>query len=98
MAEIFSGSALMPRSEMMNWSNIHLGTPKTHFSGLSLMPFSEFLESFLQVGHELVSLFGLDYDVIHVSLKGVSDEVLETLEHTTLVCSPYVFRLNDIVT
>jgi hypothetical protein len=39
----------------------------------------------------LVSLFGLDHDVIHVSLNGSPDEVLETLEHTML------FRPNGIV-
>jgi cyanate permease len=37
MAEIFSGLALMPRSEMIKLSSIPLGIPKTHFLGLSLM-------------------------------------------------------------
>jgi hypothetical protein len=40
MAAIFSGLASMPRSDMMNPSSIPLGTPKTHFLGLSLMLFS----------------------------------------------------------
>jgi len=48
-------------------------------------------EGLLQVCYELVSLFGLDHDVIYVSLNGSPDEVPETLEHTTLVCSPYIF-------
>jgi hypothetical protein len=51
---------------------------------------SELLESFLQ-GHKLAGLFGLDYDVIHVSLNGFTDEFFETLEHTPLVCSPRIF-------
>jgi hypothetical protein len=50
---------------------------------------SELLESFLQ-GHKLAGLFGLDYDVIHVSLNGFTDEFFETLEHTPLVCSPRI--------
>ena len=40
MAEIFSRLALMPRSEMIKPSSIPLGTPKTHFSGLDLVPFA----------------------------------------------------------
>ena len=59
---------------------------------------SEFYEGLLKVGYDLVNPFGLDHDVIHVGLNGSSDEVPETLEHTTLVCSPCVFRPNDIVT
>ena len=39
-AEIFSGLASMSRFETMNPKSIPRGTPKTHFSGLSLMPFS----------------------------------------------------------
>jgi hypothetical protein len=52
---------------------------------------SKLLKSLLQVYHKLVGLFGLDYDVIHVSFNGLPDEVLETLEHTMLVCKPRVF-------
>ena len=40
MAETFSGLASMPRSETMNPKSMPRGTPNTHFSGLSLMPFS----------------------------------------------------------
>ena len=50
------------------------------------------------VGYKLVGAFGFDYDVIHVSLNGLTDEVTEALEHATLICSPRVFRPNDIVT
>jgi hypothetical protein len=60
----------------------------------------EFCETFLEVGHELVGLFGLDYDVVHISLNDFTDEVSKTLEHTSLVCSPYVLRTerhHDIV-
>ena len=39
-AETFSGLASIPRSETMNPKSMPRGTPKTHFSGLSLMPFS----------------------------------------------------------
>ena len=41
MAEIFFRLALMPCSETIKPSSIPLGTPKTHFSGLSLMPFAQ---------------------------------------------------------
>ena len=59
---------------------------------------SEFCKGLLKVSYDLVNLFRLDHDVIHVGLNGSPDEVPETLEHTTLVCSPYVFRPNGIVT
>ena len=39
-AETFSGLASMPRSKTMNPKSMPRGTPKTHFLGLSLMPFS----------------------------------------------------------
>ena len=40
----------------------------------------------------MVSLFGLDHDVINIGLNGPPDEVPETLEHTMLVCSPNVLQ------
>jgi hypothetical protein len=57
------------------------------------MPFSRsFLKVFFEVGHELIGLFGLDYDVIHVSLNGLSDEIAKTFEHTSLVCCSSIFQ------
>jgi hypothetical protein len=53
---------------------------------------SEFLEGFFEVSHELVGLFELDYDVVHISFNGFTDELSETLEHTSLVCSPDIFE------
>ena len=47
----------------------------------------EFCKSLLQINYEMVSSFGLDYDVINVGLNGPPDEVPKTFEHTTLVCS-----------
>jgi hypothetical protein len=38
----------------------------------------------------LVDLFGLDYDVVHISLDGSPDEILEILEHAPLVGGPCV--------
>jgi hypothetical protein len=38
MAEIFSGLASMPRSDMTKPRSIPLGTPKTHFLGFSFTP------------------------------------------------------------
>ena len=37
MAVTFSGLALMPHSDMMYPSSFPFGTPKTHFSGFSLL-------------------------------------------------------------
>jgi hypothetical protein len=56
------------------------------------------LEGFFEVDHEMVNLFGLHYDVIHVSLDGLSDEIAETLEHTSLVCGFRVFNPNGMLT
>ena len=46
----------------------------------------------LKIGDEVVSLFGLNYDVIDVDLNDPPDEVPEAIEHTTLVCSPNVLQ------
>jgi hypothetical protein len=43
MAVIFSGLASMPRSETMNPKSMPQGTPKTHFSRLSLTPFASLM-------------------------------------------------------
>ena len=40
----------------------------------------------------MVSLFGLNYDVINVGLNGPPDEVPEASEHTSLVCCPSVLQ------
>ena len=85
MPEIFSGLASMPRSEMMNLV-LKNGLPKIELGAICL----EFCEGLLKVGYDLVSPFGLDHDVVHIGLNGSPDEVSETLEHTTLVCSPDV--------
>jgi hypothetical protein len=52
----------------------------------------EFREGFFKVDHELVGFFGLDYDVIHVSLDGLSDEITKTFEHTSLVCCSCILQ------
>ena len=50
--------------------------PKDAFLGVELdAVLLELPEGLLQVGHELVGLLGLDYDVVHVSLNGPLDEV-----------------------
>ena len=89
MVEIFSGLASMPCLKTIKPSSIPLGTPKTHFSGLSLLPFAQ---SFVKVGYDLVSPFEFDHDVIHVGLNGLLDEVPKTLEHATLVRSHHVLQ------
>ena len=50
----------------------------------------EFCKSLLQIDYDMVSPFGLYHDVVNVGLNGSPDEVSETLEHTTVVRSPYV--------
>ena len=58
--------------------------PKNTLLGVELNAVcSEFCEG-------LLSLFGLDHDVIHVGLNGLPDKILETLKHATLVRSPHV--------
>ena len=52
----------------------------------------------LKISNEVVSLFGLIYDVVNIGLNGPPDEVPEILEHTTLVCSLAFFRSNSIET
>jgi hypothetical protein len=54
--------------------------------------FLEFVEGFFKVSHELVGLFGLDYNVIHVCLNSLSDEIVETFEHASLVCCCCIFE------
>ena len=56
------------------------------FSGLASMPCSE------KISYEVANPFGLDHDVVNVGLNGPLDEVLETLEHTMLVCGPSVLQ------
>jgi hypothetical protein len=99
MAIIFSRLASMPRSETMNLSSIPLGTPKTYFSRLSFMPFSQsFLKVFFEVDHELVNLFGLDYDVIHVIFDGLSVRSLKHLSIHHWYVAPVFFNLNGMLT
>ena len=40
MAETFSRLASIPRSDTINPRSMPRGTPKTHFSGLSVIPFA----------------------------------------------------------
>ena len=53
---------------------------------------SEFCKGLLKIGNEMVIPSGLDHDVVNIGLNGPPDEVLETFEHTTLVCSPNVLQ------
>ena len=59
---------------------------------------SEFCKGLLKISYKVVSSFGLDHDVVNVGLNGPPDKVSETFEHTALVRSPSIFRLNGIVT
>ena len=67
--------------------------PKDAFLGVELdAVLLELLEIVLQVGHEMIGLLGLDYNVIHVSLNGPPDEVSKAFGHAMLVCSPSIFE------
>ena len=55
---------------------------------------SEFCKGLLKISNKVVSLFGLDHDVINVGLNGPPDEVPEAFEHAALV----FFRPNGIET
>ena len=50
----------------------------------------EFRKGLLKIGNEVVSPFGLNYDVIDVGLNGPLDEVPEAFEHAALVRSPII--------
>ena len=67
--------------------------PQNALLGVELNAISlEFCEGLLKVGYDLVSLFGLDHDVIHVGLNDLPDEIPQTLEHAALVCSPHILQ------
>ena len=51
---------------------------------------SKFCEGLLKIDNEVVSPFGLNYDVIDIGLNGPPDEVPEAFEHTVLIRSPSV--------
>ena len=53
---------------------------------------SEFCKGLLKISNEVVSPFGLNYDVVNVGLNGLPDEVPEAFEHTMLVHSPSVLQ------
>ena len=60
--------------------------PKNALLGVELDAIrSKFCEGLFYVGYDLVNLFGLDHDVIHIGLNGLLDEIPETLEHAALV-------------
>ena len=76
MAEIFSGLASMPRSEMMKPSSIPPWDPKNTLLKIEFDAIcSEFCKGLLKIGNEVVSPFGLNYDVVDVGLNGPPDEV-----------------------
>ena len=52
----------------------------------------EFRKGLLKIGNEVVSPFGLNYDVVNVGLNGPPDEAPEAFEHTALVRSPSVLQ------
>jgi len=69
------------------------GDPKNTFFGVQSDSFSpKASECLIQVGHKAACLPGFDYNVIYVSLYRSTYEVTEDLEHTLLVCSPYVLK------
>ena len=91
MAEIFSGLASMPCSKTMKLSSMPLGTLKTHFFRNEFDAIcSEFRKGLLKIGNEVVSPFGLNYDVVNVGLNGPPVEFPEASEHTSLVRCPSV--------
>ena len=93
IAEIFSGLASMPRLETIKPSSIPPWDPENALLGVELDAIClEFCKGLLKVDYELVNPSRLDHDVVHIGLNGSPDEVSEILEHTTLVCRPYVFQ------
>ena len=65
--------------------------PENAFLGIEFdVVHSEFCQGLLKIDYEVVHPFGLDHDVVNIGLNGPPNEVPETLEHTTLICSPSV--------
>ena len=52
----------------------------------------KFHKGLLKISNEVVSSFGLNYDVINVGLNGPPDEVPEAFKHTSLVRSPNILQ------
>ena len=53
---------------------------------------SEFHKGLLKISDEVISLFGLNYDVVDIGLNGPPNEVPKASEHTALVFSSSVFQ------
>ena len=53
---------------------------------------SEFCKGLLKISNEVVSPFGLNYDIVNIGLNGLPDEVLEAFEHIELVHSPSILQ------
>jgi hypothetical protein len=67
------------------------GTPKTHFSGLSLMFFClKALEHDIEVINQVANLLGFDNNVVDVSLDGWPDVFPKNMLHASLVRSTCV--------
>ena len=65
--------------------------PENTFLGIEFDAIcSEFRKGLLKISNEVISLFGLNYDVIDTGLNSPPDEVLKAVEHTALVSSPNV--------
>ena len=65
--------------------------PENTFFGIEFdVVHTEFHKDLLEIGNQVIGMFGLDYDVVDVGLNGSPDEVSETFEHTSLVRSPSV--------
>ena len=67
--------------------------PENTFLGIEFDAIrSEFCKGLFKIGNEVVSLFGLNYDVVNVGLNSPPDEVPEAFEHTMLVHSPNILQ------
>ena len=67
--------------------------PKNTFLGIefdAIRP--EFHKGLLKNGNEVVSPFGLNYDVVNVGLNGPPDEVPKAFEDTSLVHCPSILQ------
>jgi hypothetical protein len=75
----------------MKPNNMHLGTPKTHFSGLRLTFLAlKCHEGEAKIIDYVIGMLRLDYDIIYISLNGPLDEFAKDGIHATLVCGASV--------
>src|SRR4051812_15018221 len=92
-AWIFAGFASIPLPDTMKPKSFPAGTPKTHFSGLSLMSYFQRLSNVsLKSSTRDSTCFDLTTTSIHIRLHCFADLVCQTCLYHALICCAGVFQ------